>query len=586
MRRDPGEYEIPGEDTARPFTQSERAGRYRKRKKPPIQVGILDLETDPFDNETLGEIYPFLAVLYLGPEREPVVIWDENWQRLMQQVHDVINQLPGRFIIYAHNGGRFDYLFLLRELRGEVLFKGRALMSAKIGAHEIRDSLHIIPETLKNANRKTEIDYKLFKKGKRDAHRREITDYCIDDCVSLYEVVTAFRDEFGTPLTIGQAAMRAIKKSYSFDRLTETSDLYFRQWFFGGRVECLQPGVYDPIGLRLYDVNSMYPFVMAKYSHPISANFSVFDTIRANTIFLTIRAQNNGALVSRGEDGSLSTQIKHGIFNTTIWEYEVALKHGLIRDVEVVKTIEFERSTDFANFVIPLYEGRQRSKELQREAIRSGDIVAERNHSRDVLFRKLLMNNGYGKFAQNPRRFKVHMITDTRERPGDEEEWGTLPEIETDAYWVWSKPTDDLRFNNVCTAASITGAARAVLLDALAGSVSPVYCDTDSIICRDIGDVDTDAFRLGAWDIEAKIDAFIGNGKKLYAYRIPDREPPKNIVVKAKGMNGVTWEDMLRIANGDKITKTMRAPTLQRDGSQEYMRRILRQTITQPSLII
>lgn len=558
--------------------------RVTRKNKPAVKIAVLDMETDPFDNANNQAVHPFCSVLY-SEHFNTVVIWDEDWIKHMERLRDVIMSLPDRFIIYAHNGGRFDYLLLLRELRGQVLFKGRSLMSAKIGAHELRDSFHIIPESLKNANRKTEIDYSWFTKSRRSSHRDAIISYCIDDCKSLYELVSTFKDRYGTPITIGQAAMAKLKESYQFERLSQGSDAFFRNWFFGGRVECIKPGViYD--NFSLYDVNSMYPFVMATYPHPVSSEFMVDNKIRRDTVFLTIRCRNNGALVGRADDGSLTTQIKHGIFNTTIWEYDVALRHNLIRDVEVLRTVQFTRYTDFKDFILPLYSERQTAKEAMQFAERAGDISRARALARDVLFLKLLMNNAYGKFAQNPRRFKTHFITNPCERPPDDISsnpnvvaYGDLPDIETDAYWIWCKPSPDFRYNNVATAASITGAARSVLLDALATSVEPIYCDTDSIICRSLADTQhIDALALGSWDVEAKLDAYIGNGKKLYAYRCPDKVPPKHHIIKAKGVNGVTWDEMLAIADGQTIIKPMKAPTIGKDGSQIYMKRSLRRT--------
>lgn len=564
------------------LTTVERSRRYRA-KKPPVQIAVLDMETDPFDNVNQTPVHPFLAILY-APEFEPIKIWDENWHRLMAQVRDCIAALPGRYIIYAHNGGRFDYLLLLRELRGQVLFKGRSLMSARIGAHEIRDSFHIIPESLKNANRKTEIDYSWFIKSRRNSHRDAIIAYCLDDCKSLYELVSRFKDRFGSPISIGQAAMREIRKHYQFERLSPKADEYFRQWFFGGRVECLKTGViFD--NYNLFDVNSMYPFVMATYEHPITKEFAVKDHITDKTLFLTIRCKNNGALVGRAPDGSLTTQIRDGIFNTTIWEYRVAMQHGLIADVEIVRTIEFQSYTNFEKFVLPLYADRLEAKRLIDIAERSGDLATVQSQSTNSLFFKLLLNNGYGKFAQNPRNYKTHFITDPQEKPPIEFDsggwpisWGDLPSVETDGYWVWCRPSDDHRFNNVATAASITGAARSVLLHALATCREPLYCDTDSIICRELGNLSIDKFQLGSWKAEARLDAYIGNGKKLYAYHTPDKSPPKDYVVKAKGVNGVTWQDMLDIAAGKTIPKYMTGPTIGKDGGQQYMKRDLRRT--------
>lgn len=571
MRLDPAIDEIPSA-----LSNAEKCRRHRRKKKAPVQIAILDMETDPFDNVGKTAVYPFLAVLHRN-DAAPLVLWDENYPRLMQQVRDAILALPGRFIIYAHNGGRFDFLLLLRELRGEVLFKGRSLMSAQIGPHELRDSFHIIPESLKNANRKTEIDYSYFTRARRGKHKQEIIDYCIDDCESLYEIVSTFRDQFGTPLTIGQAAMREIKKSgIVVENLTEGADAFFRNWFFGGRVECLKKGIFDPTDLGLFDVNSMYPYTMANYLHPSSSSFTVSDCLSDDTAFLTIRCRNNGALVSRAPDGSLTTRQKEGIFNTTIYEFNVARKHGLIRDIEILQCIKFERYTHFKAFVEPLYEARQLAKKRIQHAKANGDHFALRLAEKDSLFYKLLLNNGYGKFAQNPRRFKTHYITDPMERPADDEAYGDLPLIEADGYWIWCKDSDCHRYNNVATAASITGASRGVLLDALASCRNPVYCDTDSIICTALDDKQLiDPIALGAWDREAQISAFIGNGKKLYAYKCPDNRT----VVKAKGMNGVSWDDMVALANGKILHKTMKAPTIGKDGIQHYLTRELRATI-------
>jgi hypothetical protein len=572
VRIDPGRDELPVA-----LTGAERNRRYKKKQsaaKPPIRIAILDMETDPFDNVNETPVYPFLAVLYTK-ECPPIIIWDENYDSLTRRVRDAILDLPGRYIIYAHNGGRFDYLLLLRELRGEVMFKGRSLMSAKIGPHELRDSFHIIPESLKNANRKMEMDYSCFTKSRRNVHRDAIITYCIDDCESLYEIVSVFHEKFGTPLTIGQAAMSELRKHYKFERMPELADDYLRQWFFGGRVECLKTGIIQA-PLNLYDVNSMYPHVMATYQHPVSSSFDIGRRLRGDTIFITLHCKNRGALVCRADDGSLTTQCTEGVFNTTIWEYEVARKHGLISDVEIIRTLQFPQLTDFSKFILPLYTLRQSAK----EALQTADPFTARNLTRDILFYKLLMNNAYGKFAQNPRRFKQHFITEPMTRPDDNAfEWGDLPDIETDGYWIWSQPTPEHRYNNVATAASITGAARAVLLDALASCDNPVYCDTDSIICSRLDDRQhIDKLALGAWDIEASMHTFIGNGKKLYAYKRCDREPPKDVVVKAKGVAGVTWDEMMQVAAGQTIVKKMSGPTIGADGSQHYLARELRAT--------
>lgn len=546
------------------------------RRKQKTKIAILDMETDPFDNDNQNDIYPFLAVLYSGDFC--YVIWQENWQRLIEELLGLIESLNGRYLIYAHNGGRFDYMFLVHKLRGQVSFKGRSLMSAKIGQHELRDSLHIIPEALENAAGKERIDYGWFTKRERQKHRTEIIEYCISDCKYAFGIVSAFIERFGTPLTIGQAAIRELRKEYDVARLSDGTDALFRKWFLGGRVDCFGSGLFSG-DFRVYDVNSMYPSVMANYPHPIGSDFLVNDRIRSNTVFITLECNNYGAFLSRKEHGGLTSQLRHGVFHTTIWEYEVAMRHGLISNSKIIQTVEFNKFSDFSKFVIPLYEGRKRVRELKKKAEQSGDQYMARKYAQDEKFMKYLLNNAYGKFAQNSRRWKNYFISDPNDKP-DIEELSDIPEVLNNDYWIWSKPCPDLRFNNVATAASITGAARSVLLDALVASHSPLYCDTDSIICSRLDDsVKIDAFELGAWDLEAKANMFIGAGKKLYGYHMPDKEPPKDYHIRAKGMNGVTWQDLLDISHGKVLSKTMNAPTLTKDGAQHYITRELRNTV-------
>lgn len=547
------------------------------------RLAVLDMETDPFDEETNQEIHPFLVIL-LCEDLEPIIIWDENYKTLCQRIVDVIERLPQQYIIYAHNGGRFDYMHLLHELRGRIAFKGRGIMSASIGNHELRDSYHIMPEALRTLNRKTDINYEWFTPKNRNSFRDAIISYCLDDCKDLLEVVKHFVEEFGTPLTAGQASMAELKKHHSFECLSKNTDNFMRQWFMGGRVECLEKGLING-DYQVSDVNSMYPYSMASYPHPVSANFALYDYVRPNTSFITLSCKNRGALGTRGKDGGFTFREKEGIFKCTIWEYEVAKKHGLISQEKIIQTVEFEKTSDFAEFVRPIYDSRQRFKQMADEAEADGDTFKARRYRQMVTFKKFLLNNAYGKFAQNPRRYREYFITDPETLP-EGEGWGEIegidrkvPDVECDTHWIWSKSPNRMRFNNVATAASITGAARSILLDALCTARDPLYCDTDSLICRELSPhIETDHLKLGAWDCEATLDQFIGNGKKLYAFHRTDKPPPKDYVIKAKGMNGVTWQDMLEIAQGKSIVKKMMAPTIGKDGSQVYIARLLRQT--------
>ena len=161
---------------------------------------------------------------------------------------------------------------------GRVMFKGRSLMSATIGRHELRDSTHIIPERLASFQ-KDNFDYVEKLGQNREQYKAEIIRYCLNDCKYLYKVVRAFIDRFGREISIGSAALKSMKKIYDFERLGERSDEYLRPFFFGGRVQEIAGAGhwhFPSTPLHYYDVNSMYPSVMAHYSHPIGANSVLF----------------------------------------------------------------------------------------------------------------------------------------------------------------------------------------------------------------------------------------------------------------------------------------------------------------------
>lgn len=588
------------------LTPAERQKRRRRKvsEERTRRIAVLDMETDPFDAVSQARIEPFLAVLYSN-DFDPIVIWENDNEKFCERVAEAIIGLPEQYTIYAHNGGRFDYLFLLHKMRGSVCFKGRGIMSARIGRHELRDSFHIIPERLANWQ-KDVFDYSKLKRSSRDVWKKEIITYCINDCRYLLDIILKFIEGFGLKLTIGQAAMSKLKEVYDVGKFDEGNDDYIRQWFYGGRVECLR-GRGDFVGeYKLYDVNSLYPYVMSAYNHPIG-NFGAYKIRYGapsdHTVFIDLECRNNGALVGRNEAGETTARVAFGRFRTTIHEYEVACKHKLISDIKINFVIDCYQRSNFSNFVLPLYENRLTTKsELDRMKHEGKENTpAFMDMKKDDIFYKLLLNNAYGKFAINPRNFKENYLTDPDEQPPDEwfrsinmireEHERTkylLPVFESDRYWIWQKPNPGFRFNNVGVAASITGAARAVLLDGLQHAIEPIYCDTDSIICRDLPGLPISKTQLGAWDLEDEFTRVIVNGKKLYSveHKIAKKRSAEQLnagldpgyTVKSKGASGITWDEMEALLGGAEIVKANKVPTIDRYGDQYYIERKIRAT--------
>lgn len=590
----------PKPKLGRPMTQSERHNRVRAgaRSAKLRDLAVLDFETDPFDDATKAEILPFVCELY-SDTFGSIVIWDDEFNSFIAKVVAAIEALPNSYTIYAHNGGKFDYLFLVRHLRGVVKFKGRAIMACKIGNHELRDSLHILPEKLA-AWKKDHFDYSKMKRTSRHKFKQEILDYLHSDCVYLFDIIKSFVKEFGLKISIGQAAFAELKKSYKVSNVTEQTDEFMRRYFFGGRVECIAGrGLFHSVsqreGYKLYDVNSMYPAVMANFEHPTSNEYNWRRGAPSeDTVFVDVECRNDGAFVSRTGDLEAAPVNGRGRFYTSIHEFRIAIKHKLISEVDIIGVVDCLQRTNFAKFIVPMYDRRRAGKvtmEQLRIAGREDSTEFEELKKQD-LFLKYLLNNAYGKFAQNPRNFKEYYYTDADQMP--DAEWmqdillGTeeirhqfgMPIERTDEFAIWAKPSPGRRYNNVGTAASITGASRAVLLDAMQNALDPIYCDTDSLIARRLDNVTIDVSKLGAWKIEQEFDDVIIAGKKLYACKVkgyPDGHD-KRVKVRCKGASAPKWQDFERLLAGEVIETLNRAPTITRTGQQYYMRRRIRAT--------
>jgi len=585
----------PVEDAApdaAPKTGAERKRKHdtRKHEIRLERVAILDFETDPFDNTKPDErIEPFTACLY-SPLFEPIVIWDEEFESFCDKVLAAIENLPGEgWTVYAHNGGKFDFMFLIHKLRGAMAFKGRGLMTAKVGTHELRDSFHIIPEKL-SAFHKDEFDYAKMKRGSRQKHKDEIIRYMVSDCEYLYELVHGFLSRFGFKISVGQAAFASMREFHKVARIGKLADATLRQYFFGGRVECLRgaghwvakPGE----TFKLIDRNSMYPAEMAQTRHPISANYTkiVGKGITPNTIFIDLSCYSHGALVHKNENNETSAPYGYHRFHTTIHEYNAALELGLIERVKIHSVIECDAFGTFEEFITAFYKEKEEWKKKLDAFKAAGDdsSPAYWYAKRQYLFTKYILNNSYGKFAQNPARYKETVVTDPGEAAPEGYEEQKFPVFECDQYAIWERPAPRSLYNNVGTAASITGAARADLLRTIHNCTNALYCDTDSVICSDY---DKNAIRihpteLGAWDLEAEFSEVIIVGKKLYACKPKDFKAgqEKKIKVKSKGASGLEWNDMLALLEGKTVSTTQKGATLTKTGRQFYLTRNIKRT--------
>lgn len=567
----PVEYEIeelePKPYVSRPFKQ---------------RICVVDTETDPF---LYGRVPRAFAVGFYDGETY-VDFWGDDCVERYFEYLDARRRNGEQLLVYAHNGGKFDFYNSFMpwfHLDQEPLIIHGRLTKCHFAGVEHRDSYKIIPAPLR-AYKKEEISYEKFERDVREQHRAEILRYQKLDCLYLYELIEKFAYTFGDCISIGEAAIKTLNSTVGFARMSAGQDKLMRPWFMGGRTQCFETGVISG-DFKVYDVNSMYPSVMKDYRHPVGKEVNVSQRVDEATVFIKCDLARNDGAFARVTDTGIDFTCTSGEFFCTGHEFRVAEELGLIKVRKIITAVNVLQQATFADFVDRFYNLRLAAKAANDEVY--------------TLLYKLLLNNAYGKFAQNPQDYCDYWLGDFGDLPEDFSEetryseanpdgWRVEAEYRTDngGMWIWKKSSKNRwrGYRNVMTAASITGAARSVLLRGLSNAVRPIYCDTDSIICESLN-ADLDGARLGAWKLEAHGSKVAIAGKKLYA--VFSDEPQGDDVAPVEGLYPIkraskganlSAAEILAVCRGRDVVYANPVPNFKLDGSAPFISRTITRT--------
>lgn len=552
------------------------------------KIAACDAETDPFLKQRVPK--PFLWGFYDGKQ----FLTFKTTKEFVAHIKNL------NIILYAHNGGKFDFIFLL-EFIGRTrlqMINGR-IVSMMLGECELRDSYSIMPVPLRELGAKKEIEMSKLEANVRKQHMPEIIEYLRMDCVSLFDAVEAYRTAAGKHKTLASNALSFARKlgcdpgktSFRFDK-------EYRQFYYGGRTQCFKPGEHK--NLVMLDIHSAYPFAMS-HDHATGTalawrdNFKGMsrDEICRSFVILSCHAKGCFPVRSNGLQG-IHFPDGDGIFYVTGWEYVAAKELNLISNVEIKSVRTTTETINFKPYVEHWYA--EKLRHSARDAY--GDRIDKANYT----ISKTMMNSLYGKLAQNPARYYDYKIEEAgtplpcKMTKGKctckykESEHGFQLAQEYDNFEIHCRPSlwryqyehganwvaKDI-FKNVATGASVTGFVRAHLLRAMysVGIGSVVYCDTDSIIALPSADFKrlpiTD--NLGDWELEdhsAPVGYFAG--KKLYAVQLSamDRKTGKQKhKVASKGAK-LSFKDVKEISEGKTITWENDAPVFNILGAVDH----------------
>lgn len=498
-------------------------------------------------------------------------------------------------VCYAHNGGKFDFHYLLPHIAPYddlTIINGR-IARFHLGRCELRDSICILPVALA-AYQKDEIDYAIFERGERDKprNREKISAYLQSDCRYLWQMVTAFHKRFGDNLTQAGAAMKQwqkISKANEIEPADRTDKEFYdalSPYYYGGRVECFKAGVIDT-DFAVFDINSAYPYAMLQL-HPYSANFEEIDHYVDDADFYSLSCRSRGVFPYRGLGGpdlhgfglSFPNDAEVRTYHVSNWEYRAALDTQAISEVHVFKSLRFARRQSFAAYIQEFWEARRVAKE-------QGDTLGD-------IFAKLMMNSLYGKWAANPDNYRNYIVV-PRDKAhlldGDKCPYSFGGELGPWALGEKSLDEAAMRYYNVATGASITGFVRAMLWRAIHSSreatrkaglkYGVLYVDTDSIACEVRGSAIHLGDALGQWKCEGHFDRAGIAGKKLYVFRgrLGERDSDGKRLYKtaSKGVR-LTRAELWRVAAGGSVDYRAEVPTYSVHKPPAFVNRTIRRT--------
>lgn len=468
--------------------------------------------------------------------------------------------------IYAHNAGRFDYLFLLPALMQLESFgftfeiipvsSSIQVMDVKKGDARFRflDSVKLIPAALDKALKAFGLPGKLEHDLGLHEEDARWTDYLKQDCVGLYQLLMRFHfyiertlgGEVG--ITAPATSMKVFRRRYlkrNYPRSIETHE-FVRRGYCGGRVE-----VHHSAGttLRYYDINSSYPRAMLE-AMPVGAatqwdgpppavlqkriGFVECDVYVPPDIIIPPLPIKAGVELPHAK-GKLVFPVGklHGIWEWSELQKAVSLGATIER---YGHSVWYEGVPIFKEYVNDIYQYRDKSRPEYDEGLAQ---VA-----------KILLNSLYGKFGMRTERLKIYRWND--------------PDLPIEAYpanrsdpdcLIWYAKTEvDAPYIMPQISARVTALARVRLLDAMLEAKRRggdlFYCDTDSVITNVELETSTE---LGALKDEYPEASGRLNGRflgpKLYALETVDGFSQ----VKAKGFQERTLDLLARLEAGGVI---------------------------------
>lgn len=341
-------------------------------------------------------------------------------------------------------------------------------------------------------------------------------DYIESDIVIVAKALAQQHDEGIDRLTIGSSALKDFKSMHTkqwwdtlFPVLDNDTDTDIRRAYRGGFTYAsprFQKRVVGPV--KVYDVNSLYPYIMRERQMPIGVPEFVEGKPEATEEYPLFVARI--VFTAKLKDGMIPCiQIKGTpFFAATEYQTDISEPVDLWATSVDIALWSEHYDLDILAWVCA-YRFRATVGPFNEYIDKWSKVKAESTGGRRTIS-KLFLNSLYGKFATNPR------IT------------GKIPFLDGDGILRFRMGEEEMR-DPVYTPVGvfITAWARDKTIRAAQSHYDVfAYADTDSlhlVTSNEPSDLDIDPKRLGAWKHEGDFDlAFFGRAKCYTEYRSPD----------------------------------------------------------------
>ena len=393
----------------------------------------------------------------------------------------------------------------------------------------------------------------------------EAIKYCKLDCQCLHEILTKFNElifknfkvNINISLTLPALAMRIYKSQFmpanSIYQLLGRVEEAIRESYTGGAVDVYIPhnrtsSFFSKYFTKLfyYDVNSLYPTVMAKTFMPVGKPVYFEGDIRkvdpnAFGFFyckITSPKYLEHPILQRRIKTADGLRTVAGLGSWTGWIYSAemdnAMKFGY--QFEIFKGYEFDKGNIFEAFITKMFNLRQEY---------------DKGHAMNLIA-KLLMNSLYGKFGMKMEVNKIEMFDTSNETELslfkemlNEYGLSLVDFIKIDNHYLtvrkslhsYNEEEEDMFHGldvNIAIASAITGGARIWMSVFKNSSKFRVYySDTDSIVVDKVLPSFMVGSALGQFKLEYVIRRAVFLAPKVYGFITTAGEE----IIKIKGIN-------------------------------------------------